>query len=74
MHQRAQQKYVPPYHFATVYAGLGENDLAFAWLERAYADHSYWMIYLNVEPTLDGLRRDPRFDDLLRRMNLRIAG
>jgi len=54
---------------ALVYAGLGEKDRAFEWLEKAYKVHDKGMCYLKVDPTLDPLRSDPRFQDLLRRMN-----
>jgi TolB-like protein len=48
---------------------LGEKDQAFAWLEKAYETHSGGMHQLKVEPAWDPLRDDPRFQDLLRRMN-----
>jgi hypothetical protein len=53
-----------------VYAGLGEKDKAFEWLERAYRDHSGSVRYLKVEPRLDPLRSDPRFLELMRRIGL----
>jgi tetratricopeptide (TPR) repeat protein len=66
----SQQKYVSPTNFAIVYIGLGEKDQAFAWLERAYEERSTFLTELKVEPMFDSLRSDPRFQDLLRRMNL----
>lgn len=57
------------YGAALVYSGLGEKDQAFEWLEKAYKAHSNGMSYLKVDPALDPLRSDPRFRDLLRRMN-----
>jgi TolB-like protein/tetratricopeptide (TPR) repeat protein len=51
-----------------VYAGLGENDQALAWLERAYDERDKGMVSLKVDPALDPLRSDPRFHDLVRRM------
>jgi hypothetical protein len=64
----------PPYPFdmAEIYAQLGEKDKAFAWLEIAYEQRTYLMMYLNVAPNLDPLRSDPRFADLLRRVGLRL--
>ena len=63
--------YVAPYDFAVIYAGLGEKDQAVAWLNRAYAERSYYMpVYLTTDARLDGLRSDPRFADLLRRVGL----
>jgi TolB-like protein/DNA-binding winged helix-turn-helix (wHTH) protein/Tfp pilus assembly protein PilF len=55
---------------AGVYAELGNKDEAFAWLERAYAAHSQALIWLKVDPEMDKLRVDPRYDDLLRRIGL----
>jgi len=63
------QEYVSPYFIAIVYAGLGDKDQAFAWLEKAYQDRSTLMAQLKVEAFFDPLRSDPRFQDLLRRMN-----
>lgn len=64
-------RYIPAYALATVYAGLDMRSEAFVQLDRAVAEHSAYLDYLNVEPTLDGLRTDPRFSSLLRRVNLR---
>jgi TolB-like protein/Tfp pilus assembly protein PilF len=60
---------VGAYEVALVYAGLGEKDRACEWLERAYKAHEGDMSFLKVDPPLDPLRSDPRFQDLLRRMN-----
>ena len=49
---------------------LGEKDQAFEWLERAVEDHSYDMVYLNVDPLFDGFRDDPRFPALVRKVGL----
>jgi serine/threonine-protein kinase len=66
---QSKQKYVLPTAFATVYVGLGENDRALEWLERGYAGHDGDMCLLKIAPHWDPLRSDPRFQDLLRRMN-----
>ena len=72
---RSKQTYVPSYPVAAIYAALGEQDEAIAWLEKAYDERDSWMDYLGLDPRLDGLRSNPRFADLLGRMNLRpIAG
>jgi hypothetical protein len=53
-----------------MYVGCSEQDLAFEWLERAFAERAFVLAYVNVWPHFDRLRPDPRFADLLRRMGL----
>ena len=53
---------------ASVYAALGEADAAFDWLERAYERRSLMIRWIQVDPSFDSLRSDPRFQDLLRRI------
>lgn len=69
---RTEGKYVSPYMIATVYAGLGEPDPAFRWLEKSVADRQHVLVFLDYDPRLDGLRRDPRFE--LIRSRIRPAG
>jgi TolB-like protein/Tfp pilus assembly protein PilF/predicted Ser/Thr protein kinase len=65
------RSYVAPYSFAAIYAGLGEKDQAFAWLDRAYADRSGFLaFYFKTDAHMDSLRSDPRFVDLMRRIGL----
>ena len=59
-----------PFDMAEIFAQLGKNDQAFAWLEKAYEERSVMMMYLKVAPNLDPLRSDPRFAGLLRRVGL----
>ena len=59
-----------PFGLIWAYAGLGETDLAFAALERSYEERRDRMVWLTVDPLLDPLRSDPRFDDLMRRVGL----
>jgi eukaryotic-like serine/threonine-protein kinase len=59
-----------PFGLIWAYAGLGDNDLAFSYLERAYQERAGRMVWLNVDPTLEPLRSDPRFEDLVRRVGL----
>ena len=66
----SEHSYVPAHDVALVYAGLGEKDKAFAWLDKAYEEHSFNLSYLKVEPRFDSLRSDPRFADMLRRIGL----
>ena len=67
--EKAATEHTGDYGIALIYAGLGEKDHAFAWLDKAYADHDKGLCFLMVDPPLDPLRPDPRFQDLLRRMN-----
>ena len=55
---------------AECWAQLGNQEQAFVWLEKLCQERSYWTIYLNVVPTLDRLRSDPRFVALVRRIGL----
>jgi len=64
-----QKVYVRPGWVAEVYAALGDNDEAMRWLEQAYRERDIWMVLLNVWPAFNPLRSDPRFQELLRRMN-----
>jgi tetratricopeptide (TPR) repeat protein len=66
----SEQSYIPADDFALIYVGLGNRDKAFAWLNRAYEEHSFGLAFLKVEPRFDPLRSDARFQDLLRRMGL----
>ena len=61
---------IAPYNLAVIYAGLGEADRAFEWLEKARLHRSSPMMFINIEPFFDDLRPDPRFQDLLERMGL----
>jgi TolB-like protein/Tfp pilus assembly protein PilF len=65
----ARDQYVSPYSLAAVYTGLGNTDRAFELLNRAYHSRDRGMASLWVAPRFDPLRADPRFTDLLRRMN-----
>jgi adenylate cyclase len=67
--EQSKQRYIAPFRFALIYVGLGENDQAFEWLEKSFKDRSPDMKFLKVDPRFDNLRSDPRFADLLRRMN-----
>jgi TolB-like protein/DNA-binding winged helix-turn-helix (wHTH) protein/Flp pilus assembly protein TadD len=63
----SRKRYVPPFAQALVYAGLGERDAVFEWLNRAFDVHDVHLIYLPVDPKWDPYRSDPRFDALLMR-------
>jgi len=53
-----------------IHAVLGDKDGAFVWLEKAYQARSDNLLFLKVDPKYDNLRSDPRFSDLVRRLNL----
>jgi TolB-like protein/DNA-binding winged helix-turn-helix (wHTH) protein/Tfp pilus assembly protein PilF len=68
--RQSETGYVSPYMIATIYAGLGNRDKSFEYLEKAYQERSGDLAYfLRADLRVDGLRSDPRFQDLLRRMN-----
>ncbi len=65
----SKQQYVTPYAIARLCAALGNGDEALSWLETAFRERAAMMLCLKTDPELDGLRPDPRFQHLLRRMN-----
>jgi tetratricopeptide (TPR) repeat protein len=66
----SRQQYVSPYHMAYVYTGLGEQDAAMDWLERAYEERAGAIYGIKGSFLFTTLRSHPRFQALLRRMNL----
>ena len=70
--RRAKSGYLPARATAIAadYALLGEKDKAFEWLEKAFRENEAALGSLKVDDRLDGLRSDPRFQDLLRRLGL----
>jgi TolB-like protein len=68
--ERSRRSYVPPTSIAVIYAGLGEKENALEWLEKAWGEQDVGLHTLKVHPIFNGLCTDPRFQDLLRRMNL----
>jgi DNA-binding winged helix-turn-helix (wHTH) protein/TolB-like protein len=66
---RSGEHYAPSYAIALIYAGLGENDHAISWLQKAYEDRSTSMVFLKLDPELSNLHSDPRFDDIARQIN-----
>ena len=68
--KRAEKEYVPASALADIYLGLGKTEQTLQLLEQAYADHDIRLVWLKVDWKYDPLRSDPRFQSLLRRMNL----
>jgi len=68
LQERTTSEYILPTFFAEVYASLGNTDEAFRWLEKAYKERNWEMLFLRTSPKWDSLRSDPRFDDFVQRM------
>jgi eukaryotic-like serine/threonine-protein kinase len=68
--ERFGTTYVQPSEVARLYAYAGDADRAFAWLDTAYEARDTWMSFVNSDPRFDSLHADPRFGELLRRMNM----
>ena len=66
----AAHGYVPSYHFALIYVGLGDTERAFAWLEKTIDAREASCLALKIDPLLDSLRSDPRYTNLLGRVGL----
>ena len=60
----------PPYSIAMAYAGLGDRDAAFRWLDLGYAQRAPYMYWLGAEPGFASLHADPRWPALLRRLGV----
>jgi TolB-like protein/Tfp pilus assembly protein PilF len=69
LQELSKQGYVTPYGVGRVYTALGINDEALCSLETAFREHDPWMVFLKTDAGFDELRSDPRFQDLLGRMN-----
>jgi tetratricopeptide (TPR) repeat protein len=69
LEERSRQKYVKPLWIAGYYAIARHNDEALHWLEKAYAERDFLLTALKIAKTWDFLRSDPRFQDIMRRMN-----
>ncbi len=73
MIERSRTTFVTPWQIGTLYTRAGKNDESLEWLEKAYEAHDSNMPYISVDPIFDNLRDNPRFQDLLRRMNLPLG-
>ncbi len=65
----SETRFVPPNHLALIYNGLGETDKTFEWLEKGFEQRDPKIAFLRVEPKWNNLRNDPRFIELMRKMN-----
>ncbi|MDQ3748575.1 MAG: winged helix-turn-helix domain-containing protein [Acidobacteriota bacterium] len=64
------EKYVPAYNFAIIYNALGETETALNYLEKAFVEKNVLMVFLKVDPKWNNLRNEPRFVEIIKRMNL----
>jgi serine/threonine protein kinase/tetratricopeptide (TPR) repeat protein len=69
----AKVKYVAPHFLAGIHIGLEDNERAMEYLEKSWDERCHWLIYLHIDPSMDDLRSDPRFQDLLKRVGLPAA-
>jgi serine/threonine protein kinase/Tfp pilus assembly protein PilF len=69
--ERSLREPIPPFCCAKIYSALGENDLAFEWLEKAYEKRDTAMVTILTDESFKGIHRDPRFDELLGKMKLK---
>ncbi len=70
LEDRSPTKPASPTALAGIYVSLGDKEQALALLERAYAEHDFRLRGLKTDPDWDPLRTDPRFQRLLRQVNL----
>jgi TolB-like protein/Tfp pilus assembly protein PilF len=70
LHELSRQKYVPAVYSAFIYVALNDLDHAFDYLHKACDERSSYMIFLNVQPSFESLRSDPRYPDLIQRVGL----
>jgi tetratricopeptide (TPR) repeat protein len=70
LNEFAKRQYVSAYEIATIHVALGNNEQAFQSLAKAYAEHSFHLVNLNVSPEFKSVRADPMFQDLVQRLGL----
>ena len=71
LQQLQSERYVSPYTVAAIYAGLGDREQAFKWLDRAVEERDIWLMNLKVDPVFAKLRSQRKFTDILARIRLR---
>ena len=71
LESQSKTRHVPSFDRALIFAGLAKRDEAFQWMQRAYDERRSALALLDVEPDIDALRGDPRFDEIVRRVGLR---
>lgn len=70
LNELSKRNYTAPFFYAMIYSALGDKDHAMEWLEKAYDDKSWYVALLNVDPKMDSMRSDPRFQKLVSKLKL----
>ena len=70
LRELSRHRYVSAYDVAMIHVALEDRDAAFEWLNKAWEQHDLQLVSLKVDPSLDGVRADPRFGELVRRVGL----
>jgi len=70
LQSRKKTEYIPPWVFAMIYAGAGNRDKAFEYLEQARMERQAYLTHLKVDPTFDNIRDDVRFDELVKKIGI----
>ena len=68
----SEKRYVSPFELASVHFALGQQDVGFEWLKKAFQDRCFELISINVDPRFDSIKSDPRFTPLHRQMGLHV--
>ncbi len=68
--EKAAESYVSHYYLAGLSLAIGEIDEAFEWLDKAFDHRDFWLLFIKVDPLFENVRSDPRFNELLKKMNL----
>jgi hypothetical protein len=71
LEKRSQKEYIHPTCFAVIYLGLEDMDKAFAYWNYAFEEREHVLCMIKVLPEVDPFRSDPRFEEMLERMNLK---
>jgi len=70
LEERSKNIFVPAYNFAVIHIALKEEEVAMRYMQQAYENRDWALLVFAVEPRLDPLRRDPRFQEILAKLNL----
>ena len=70
LEDRSERAFVPAYNLAIIHIALNEEEVAMRYMRQAFEDHDWALVVLTVEPRVDPMRRDPRFQEILAKLNL----